>query len=39
MGKTWSQIGVKVWRFLSDSEWSRSAFFVNFLDSESPIKL
>jgi len=29
MGKTQSQSRIGVWRFLSDSEWSRSAFFVN----------
>jgi len=34
MGKTRSRIGVGVWRFLSDSEWSRSAFFVNLLESQ-----
>jgi len=39
MGKTQNRIGVGVWRFLSDSEWSRSAFFVNLLESESRIKL
>jgi len=27
-------IGVGIWRFLSDSEWSGSAFFVNLLESE-----
>jgi len=43
MGKTRSRIGVRVWRFLSESEWSQSAFFVNFVgsgvESESRIKL
>jgi len=34
MGKTRSRSGVRVWRFLSDSEWSRSAFFGNLLESE-----
>jgi len=40
----WAKPGVRVglesgvWRFLSDSEWSRSAVFVNFLESESRIK-
>jgi len=33
MGKTQSRIGVGVWCFLSNSEWSRSAFFVNLLKS------
>jgi len=36
MGKTRSRsrIGVVVRRFLSDSEWKRSAFFVNLLESQ-----
>jgi len=38
MGKTRSRTEVGVWRFLADSEWSRSAFFVNLLESESRIK-
>jgi len=38
MGKTRIRIGVGVWWFLSDSEWSRSALFVNLLESESSIK-
>jgi len=33
MGKTQSWIGIEVWRFLSVSEWSWSAFFVNLLES------
>jgi len=34
IGKTRSRIGTEVWRFLSDSKWSRSAFFVYLLESE-----
>jgi len=34
MGKIRNRTGVGVWRFLSNSEWNRSAFFVIFLESE-----
>jgi len=33
MGKTLSRIGLGVWRFFG-SEWRRSTFFVNLLESE-----